>query len=147
MKKLVLTAAVFFAFTTATFAQQRNQDGPPKKPTTEQMMKRFDDLNLTSAQKRKLETLFQERQAKFEKNKPEHFAKNGERPTRNSGEQKDFKAKMDKERSEFDKKIKKILTNDQYAKFKAQQPQRMGMKKDKANFDKANRPKTEKRRG
>ena len=111
------------------------------------MMQRFDNLNLSSSQKRKLQALFNEREAKFEKNKPNSFAKNGERPTKNNANNSEFKAKMDKERAEFDKKIKKILTNDQYAKFKAQQPQRMGMKKDKNSFDKTEHPKTDKRRG
>ena len=148
MKKLVLTAALFFAFTTAAFAQQtRNHDGPPKKPTTEQMMKRFDDLNLTNAQKKKLKALFQEREAKFEKNRPAKMEGNRSDRYAKGSENAEMKARMDKERKEFDKKIQKILTKDQYNKFKAKQPERVGMQKDKPKFEKNDKAKSEKWRG
>ncbi len=129
MKKLFLTSALLLAFTTTAFAQNGSKgEGPRPKPSTEQMMKPFEELNLSTAQKRKLQNLFKEREAQFEKNRPTKLAsnnhsKNEERPYRAQ-----MKNKMDKERTDFDKKIQKILTKDQFAKFKEKQPQKMGMK-------------------
>ncbi len=138
MKKLFLTSALFLAFTTSAFAQQNVKgDGPRPKPTTEQMMKPFEQLNLSTSQKRKLQKLFKEREANFEKNRPprpaqKDFAKDEKRPQRPPVD-----GKRDQERLKFDQKIQKILTKDQFEKFKQQQPHKMGMKDRKAHNEKA----------
>jgi len=124
MKKLFLTAGLFLALAVSAQQREQNNDRPPKM-TTEQQMKRFDDLNLSSAQKRKLQALFKERDAKFEKDRPT-FAHN----TRgNKQEDHQFRS-HGKNKNEFDKKIQNILSKEQYLKFKAQH-EKMGFKEGK----------------
>ena len=56
MKKLVILSSLFLALSVS--AQQRTQSGDrPQKPTTEQQMKEFEDLNLTNKQKKKIKAL------------------------------------------------------------------------------------------
>lgn len=120
MKKLLFTASLFTVI--AISAQETQERKRPERPTTEQQMKAFDDYNLSSAQKQKLQALYKERDAKFEKNKP-----SGERPQPPKDGQKPddskMKAQFEKENKEFDGKIQKILTKEQYTKYQANQKQ------------------------
>lgn len=147
-KKVFIAASLFVAF--AASAQQTQQREHREKPTVEQQMKEFDGLNLSKKQKTKLEKLLKERDAKMEKNHP-GFAKNenaksGERPEppkdRNSdqngkrpeppkdgnfekgGQNSEMRAKMDNDRKEFDTKVQKILTQDQFQKYQSNQKNR-----------------------
>jgi len=123
MKKLLFTASLLTVI--AISAQETQERKRPERPTTEQQMKAFDDYNLSSAQKQKLQTLYKERDAKFEKNKPSQ--KDGERPQPPKDGQKPddskMKAQFEKENKEFDGKIQKILTKEQYTKYQTNQKQ------------------------
>ena len=131
MKKLVFTAALFFALTAS--AQERKFDGDaPKKPNAEMQMKRFDNLNLTSSQKRKIKALFKERDAQFEKNKMAH--------TQNERFDGKRNPEMEKKRNEFDQKLQRILTREQYAKFKSGH-EKMGFKENPKNDKGFEKPK------
>ncbi len=120
MKKLLFAASLFL--TVAISAQETQERKRPERPTTEQQMKEFDDYNLNSDQKEKLQALYKEKDAKFEKNKP-----SGERPEPPKDGQKPDDSKMkenfEKERKEFDGKIEKILTKEQFAKYQTKQKQ------------------------
>ena len=148
MKKLFIAASLFIAF--AVSAQQTQQREHREKPSTEQQMKEFDGLNLSNKQKSKLEKLFKERDSKMQKNhqgmaknenfkegdRPEppkdgNFSQNGERPQppkngnfEKGGQNDGMRAKMDNERKEFDAKVKKILSPDQYQQYQANQKNR-----------------------
>lgn len=121
MKKLFLAAGLFLALTVNVNAQERRDD-QRQRPTTEQQMKKFDGMNLSNSQKQKLQALYKERDAKFSKNR---MAATKGKPDANQ------KAKMEKERNDFDKKIQKILTKEQYAKFKDQHA-KMGFRAEKS---------------
>lgn len=120
MKKLLFAASLFTVV--AISAQETQERKRPERPTTEQQMKQFDDYGLTSAQKQKLQALYKEHDAKFEKNKP-----SGERPqVPKDGQRLDdskMKANFEKENKEFDGKLQSILTKEQYAKYQTNQKQ------------------------
>lgn len=108
MKKLLVVAGLFLALTIN--AQERQDRG--QRPTAEQRMKEFDNYNLTPAQKQKIQALYKDREAKFAKNKPQ--GEKGQRPHDSK-----MKANFEKDRKDFDGKVQKILSKDQYAKFQA----------------------------
>jgi len=108
MKKLLAVAGLFLALTIN--AQERQDRG--QRPTTEQRMKEFDNYNLTPAQKQKIQALYKEREAKFAKNGPQ-----GAKGQRQDDPK--MKAKFEKDRKDFDGRIQKILSKDQYTKFQA----------------------------
>ena len=117
MKKIFLAASLFVAF--AVSAQQIGARQQRQKPNAKEMVSKMDkELNLCNQQEKKLTALFQERDQKMEKNHGDFKGQKGERP-----EEKGF-AKNDKGRGDFDVKIQKILTKDQYTKFKANQEKR-----------------------
>ncbi|WP_297983960.1 hypothetical protein [uncultured Chryseobacterium sp.] len=140
-KKLFLTASLFLAMAvSAQQTQQREQHR--QKPTAEQQMKAFDELGVNAKQKAQLQQLFKEREAQMEKNRPQfsqngtkapggNFEKGGLRPELTSSQ----KSKMDKDRAQFDAKLQKILTKDQYAKFKANHDKHRGDKFGKGQKD------------
>ena len=117
MKKIFLAASLFVAF--AVSAQQTGERQHRQKPNAKEMVSKMDkELNLCNQQEKKLTALFQERDQKMEKNHGDFKGQKGERP-----EEKGF-AKNDKGRGDFDVKIQKILTKDQYTKFKANHEKR-----------------------
>ena len=117
MKKVFLAASLFVAF--AVSAQQIGERQQRQKPNAKEMVSKMDkELNLSNQQEKKLTALFQERDQKMEKNRGDFNGQNGERP-----EGKGF-AKNDKGRGDFDVKIQKILSKDQYTKFKANHEKR-----------------------
>lgn len=113
MKKLLVVAGLFLALTIN--AQERQDRG--QRPTAEQRMKAFDSYNLTPAQKQKIEELYKDREAKFANNRPQ-----GEKDKRPHDSK--MKANFGKDRKDFDGKIQKILSKDQYAKFQANRKER-----------------------
>jgi len=56
MKKLLFAASLFTVV--AISAQETQERKRPERPTTEQQMKEFDNLNLNSEQKQKLQALY-----------------------------------------------------------------------------------------
>lgn len=117
MKKIFLAASLFVAF--AVSAQQNGERQQRQKPNAKEMVSKMDkELNLSSKQEKQLTALFQERDQKMVKNRGNFDGKKGERT-----QGKDF-AKNDKRGNEFDSKIQKILTKEQYAKFKANHEKR-----------------------
>jgi hypothetical protein len=122
MKKLLVVAGLFLAL---TINAQERQDGGRQRPTTEQQMKEFDNYNLTPAQKQKIQALYKDREAKFAKNRPQ--GEKGQRPDDSK-----MKAKFEKDRKDFDGKVQKILSKDQYAKYQTNRKdhQKEGFRKD-----------------
>ena len=137
MKKLIIATGLLFA---VGMSAQTQQERMPKyeKPTLEQQMKAFDQLSLTTKQKKEVEALLKEREAKFEKQKPQMPPKGeqgqkGERPTKGerpapstNGERPmppaqmgTHKSKFEREQSEFKNKLQKILSSEQYSKYEA----------------------------
>ncbi|WP_379967328.1 hypothetical protein [Epilithonimonas sp. UC225_85] len=121
MKKLLVVAGLFLALTIN--AQERQDRG--QRATAEQRMKEFDNYNLSPVQKQKIQALYKDREAKFAKNKPR--GDKGQRPDDSK-----MKAKFEKDRKDFDLKIQKIMSKDQYAKFQAdrKEHQKDGFRKD-----------------
>jgi len=132
MKKLVFLAGIFLAINIQ--AQQSEKKERPQKPTVEQQMKEFDNLDLSETQKEKIKALYQEREAKFEKERPAPPTDNDSNPPQRKGGN---KGNFEQEQQEFDAKIQKILTKDQYTKFQAKH------KEGKKNGDKAMQPREE----
>lgn len=154
MKKILFLASMLIVLNVSAQEKGQQRSGKGEKPTTEQRMKKFDDLNLTAAQKQKIEALYKERQASFEKNKGQKSgelkdgkskkdmtSKHGDKKKGTKGDKKDFaqnKQKMDQNRKEFDSKIQGILTSEQYKKFQENRSKKMaahskkdGQKKEK----------------
>jgi len=121
MKKLLAVAGLFLAL---TINAQERQDRA-QRPITEQQMKEFDNYNLSPAQKQKIQALYKDREANFAKNAPQ--GGKGQRP--NDAK---MKAKSEKDRKDFDGRIQKILSKDQYVKFQAnrKEHQKDGFRKD-----------------
>ncbi len=115
MKKLLFAASLFTVV--AISAQETQERKRPERPTTEQQMKAFDDYNLNSDQKQKLQTLYKEKDSKFEKNGQKSKGEKGQKPDDSR------KADFEKEQKDFDGKIQKILTKEQYAKYQTNQKQ------------------------
>lgn len=135
MKKLVILSSLFLALTVS--AQQRTQSGDrPQKPTTEQQMKEFEDLNLTNKQKKKIKALLNEREANFEKNRPQQSSDKQLPPPPQNDDQKSGERGQGGQKgqqggprpggndSEFDAKLQKILTTQQYAQYKSKRESR-----------------------
>lgn len=124
MKKLLFAASLFTVV--ALGAQETQERKRPERPSAEQQVKQFDDYGLSPDQKQKIQALYKERESKFEKNKPSG-TKDGQRPEPPKGGQKPddskVKGQFEKENKEFDGKIQKILTKEQFAKYQANQKQ------------------------
>ena len=138
MKKLIITASVFLSI--GISAQLQKPQAPKfEKPTVEQQLKAFDNLGLTTKQKSEIEALYKEREAKFEnlkgqmppkgemgtkserderpaKGQRPEMPANGERPTPPQG-MGDRKKGFEQEETEFNTKLKSILTSSQYSKY------------------------------
>lgn len=121
MKKLLVVAGLFLALTIN--AQERQDRG--QRPTAEQRIKEFDNYNLTPAQKQKIQALYKDREAKFVKNGPK--GEKGQKPDNSK-----MKANFEKDRKDFDGRVQKILSKDQYAKYQTnrKEHQKDGFRKD-----------------
>ncbi len=126
MKKCIAALLLLAGLTMS--AQERQgppQGGPGKdRPTTEEQVKTLTkDLNLDSKQQEKVKELYTAQEKKRSSFKPDGSQK-AEKPNRE-----EMEAKMKAEQTDFDSKIKKILTEEQYTKYKASEKNKQGSKK------------------
>lgn len=107
MKKKILTLLAVAALTTAScMAQDEANNGrPPRGPRGDMMEKMKTELSLSDEQAAQLKEVFSSMRP----------GKNGERPTREE---------MEKKRTETEAKVKKILTEEQYAKYQKMRSER-----------------------
>ncbi|WP_051200083.1 hypothetical protein [Flavobacterium subsaxonicum] len=118
MKKFVMAALLLASV--AGFAQDKKELKEGHKPKTEitpdeQAKNLTKELGLNDKQQAKVKAFYTEEQKKRESNKPEG-GKKGEKPDATAME-----AKMKEEQAATDKKMKGILTDEQYTKWKSNQ--------------------------
>ncbi len=127
MKKFItLTALVLFI---SISAQVKNQDGMNRRPAKDKMEK-FEKLNLTDQQKVQIKALFDEKKADHA-DKPSLTAT--KKAELSEAEKAEFKAKKEANRQEFDAKIQKILSEEQYKQYKAEREMHHEQKKNSIN--------------
>lgn len=116
MKKIILLAtSILFFFALAANAQQR---GPKEKMTPEEqsakMVERLNkELTLTAKQQTDLKTFF-----------ADSFKKRNETFQKNKDNREAMRESMKKNREETDVQLKKVLTADQYKKYKENEEKR-----------------------
>ena len=143
MKKIVLSMVALLSMTVAVAQDAKSDKKAPKEPTVEEMTNRMaQDLKLTDEQKTKVLALNKEYQDVLKAPRgPRPEGKQGKRPQtdgqteateQQGGKQKGQRPEMTEEqkakmkahhakRSEYDKKLKQILTDDQYKNWKKRQ--------------------------
>ena len=158
MKKIVLTMVALLSMTVVMAQDAKSERKAPKEPSAEEMTNRMaNDLKLTDEQKAKVLELNKEykdvlkaprrprgprpdAQSGATQQEDQKDFKKGQRPERPelTDEQKTkFKAHHAK-RQEYDKKLKQILTDDQYKSWKkkhGRHGRRDGKRPDKASKD------------
>ena len=158
MKKIVLTMVALLSMTAVMAQDAKSERKAPKEPSAEEMTDRMaNDLKLTDEQKAKVLELNKEykdvlkaprrprgprpdAQSGATQQEDQKDFKKGQRPERPelTDEQKaKFKAHHAK-RQEYDKKLKQILTDDQYKSWKkkhGRHGRRDGKRPDKASKD------------
>lgn len=158
MKKIVLTMVALLSMTVVMAQDAKSERKAPKEPSAEEMTDRMaNDLKLTDEQKAKVLELNKEykdvlkaprrprgprpdAQSGATQQEDQKDFKKGQRPERPelTDEQKaKFKAHHAK-RQEYDKKLKQILTDDQYKSWKkkhGRHGRRDGKRPDKASKD------------
>ncbi len=158
MKKIVLTMVALLSMTAVMAQDAKSERKAPKEPSAEEMTNRMaNDLKLTDEQKAKVLELNKEykdvlkaprrprgprpdAQSGATQQEDQKDFKKGQRPERPelTDEQKaKFKAHHAK-RQEYDKKLKQILTDDQYKSWKKKHGRRGGRdgkRPDKASKD------------
>lgn len=158
MKKIVLTMVALLSMTAVMAQDAKSERKAPKEPSAEEMTNRMaNDLKLTDEQKAKVLELNKEykdvlkaprrprgprpdAQSGATQQEDQKDFKKGQRPERPelTDEQKaKFKAHHAK-RQEYDKKLKQILTDDQYKSWKKKHGRhggRDGKRPDKASKD------------
>ena len=143
MKKIVLSMVALLSMTVAVAQDAKSDKKAPKEPTAEEMTNRMaQDLKLTDEQKTKVLALNKEYQdvlkaprgfrgprpegkqgkrpqtdGKTEATEQQGGKQKGQRPELTEEQKAKFKAHHAK-RSEYDKKLKQILTDDQYKSWK-----------------------------
>lgn len=131
MKKLLIAGLLIIGI--STFAQNRNNDvnnnvkDHPKKEQSsdDQELKHLtSELKLSQKQQQKIKKLLEERNTR---QKDEKISGTKRKP---ENEKEDLK-KAPKDRNEFDTKLKKILTKEQYKKWEAQRKSENPEKGDK----------------
>lgn len=125
MKKFVIAALLLAGV--AGFAQERKEPREGQKPkkelTADEKTKTLtEELQLNEKQQAKVKEVYAEEHKRRESNKPNGAAK-GEKPNREAME-----AKMKEDQAATDKKMKDILTAEQYTKWKSSQ-KKEGFKK------------------
>lgn len=132
MKKAFLLANIMMVM--AVSAQQRPQQGERsgnrkeqrERPTVDQQLKKFDQYNLSSAQKKKVKSLLESRDSDMKKefaNRDKNSTQKGERGSR-----------PEKGTNDFDIKLEKILDKNQFNQYKQDREKRM--KSDKFSMHK-----------
>lgn len=115
MKKAFLLASIMMVM--AVSAQQRPQQGERsgnrkeqrERPTVDQQLKKFDQYNLSSTQKKKVKSLLESRDSDMKKefaNRDKNSTQKGERGSR-----------PEKGTNDFDIKLEKILDKIQFINF------------------------------
>lgn len=121
MKKLFLSIAVFSMMSLSAFAANDNDNNGSCKAKTECMMRAFENLDLTDAQKTKLRSLMAEQKAKKEsfRDKKAERKDNKENLTAEQRQQKraEMMASRKQSRQDFLNGVKAILTPEQYTMF------------------------------
>ena len=143
MKKIVLSMVALLSLTVAVAQDAKSDKKAPKEPTAEEMTNRMaQDLKLTDEQKTKVLALNKEYQdvlkaprgprgprpegkqgkrpqtdGKTEATEQQGGKQKGQRPELTEEQKAKFKAHHAK-REEYDKKLKQILTDDQYKSWK-----------------------------
>jgi len=116
MKKILFLAATLFTF--LAFSVNAQQRGPRERQTPEQQATRMvtrlnEELKLTEAQQKELQTWFtnsfKKREETFQKNRENREA---------------MRTQMQKDRAATDAQLKKILTEEQYKTYKANEEKR-----------------------
>jgi len=141
MKKAFLLANIMMVM--AVSAQQRPQQGERsgnrkeqrERPTVDQQLKKFDQYNLSSAQKKKVKSLLESRDSDMKK----EFANRGKNTTQ-KGER---GSRPEKGTNDFDTKLEKILDKNQFNQYKQDREKRMKSNKfsmHKKRDAKGNRP-------
>lgn len=132
MKKAFLLASIMMVM--AVSAQQRPQQGERsgnrkeqrERPTVDQQLKKFDQYNLSSTQKKKVKSLLESRDSDMKKefaNRDKNSIQKGERGSR-----------PEKGTNDFDIKLEKILDKNQFNQYKQDREKRM--KSDKFSMHK-----------
>lgn len=132
MKKAFLLASIMMVM--AVSAQQRPQQGERsgnrkeqrERPTVDQQLKKFDQYNLSSTQKKKVKSLLESRDSDMKKefaNRDKNSTQKGERGSR-----------PEKGTNDFDIKLEKILDKNQFNQYKQDLEKRM--KSDKFSMHK-----------
>ena len=132
MKKAFLLAIIMMVM--AVSAQQRPQQGERsgnrkeqrERPTVDQQLKKFDQYNLSSTQKKKVKSLLESRDSDMKKefaNRDKNSTQKGERGSR-----------PEKGTNDFDIKLEKILDKNQFNQYKQDREKRM--KSDKFSMHK-----------
>ena len=141
MKKAFLLASIMMVM--AVSAQQRPQQGERsgnrkeqrERPTVDQQLKKFDQYNLSSTQKKKVKSLLESRDSDMKKefaNRDKNSTQKGERGSR-----------PEKGTNDFDIKLEKILDKNQFNQYKQDREKRMKSDKfsmHKKHDAKGNRP-------
>lgn len=141
MKKAFLLASIMMVM--AVSAQQRPQQGERsgnrkeqrERPTVDQQLKKFDQYNLSSTQKKKVKSLLESRDSDMKKefaNRDKNSTQKGERGSR-----------PEKGTNDFDIKLEKILDKNQFNQYKQDREKRMKSEKfsmHKKRDAKGNRP-------
>ena len=141
MKKAFLLASIMMVM--AVSAQQRPQQGERsgnrkeqrERPTVDQQLKKFDQYNLSSTQKKKVKSLLESRDSDMKKefaNRDKNSTQKGERGSR-----------PEKGTNDFDIKLEKILDKNQFNQYKQDREKRMKSNKfsmHKKRDAKGNRP-------
>ncbi len=133
MKKMILAVAAVFAFTLSTNAQSEG-NGPRQMPSQEEMIQHqtdmmADSLGLTASQKEALLALNTEYSDQMRPQMPPRRMDSGNsdestRPEPPSREDMDSQRQaMQEARENYNTELKKILTDEQYAKYEQMQKQ------------------------
>lgn len=110
MKKIGLLMAVLFMAGGLAMAQGPNRNMDPKKRAAEMTERMVKDYSLTDAQKEKVETLNLDMTEKMSK------LSDDDRETR--------RTKMQTIREDYNKKLKEVLTDEQYKKYQKDEEER-----------------------
>ena len=141
MKKAFLLASIMMVM--AVSAQQRPQQGERsgnrkeqrERPTVDQQLKKFDQYNLSSTQKKKVKSLLESRDSDMKK----EFANRD----KNSTQKVERGSRLEKGTNDFDTKLEKILDKNQFNQYKQDREKRMKSNKfsmHKKRDAKGNRP-------
>lgn len=141
MKKLLLAMALFVVFSTTTLAQRNSGIRPsqsenyqrkgsarmsPEERIEKQTKRLTEELSLSAEQETKIKAILQkgsdEQQVQFEKMK-----------SQSQENHEIMRKKMDLQRTEQETKIKKLLTDEQKAKYEKMQAERVANRMNRSN--------------